>query len=73
MVLGPTRVLNPKCILIGSADIAGLTSVTDRQTGRRTDHAIQSVTMSRIHTFYVVLQNGAYIKISCLNQNLLLS
>ena len=26
-----------------------LTSVTDRQTGRRTDHTIQSVTIGRIH------------------------
>jgi len=30
--LGPTQVLNPNGILIGSAVFAGLTSVTDRQT-----------------------------------------
>jgi len=30
--LGPTRVLNPKGISIGSAVFAGVTSVTDRQT-----------------------------------------
>jgi len=30
--LGPTRVLNPNDISIGSAVFAGLTSVTDRQT-----------------------------------------
>jgi len=29
---GPTRVLNPNGILIGSAIFAGLTSVTERQT-----------------------------------------
>jgi len=29
---GPTRVLNPNSISIGSAIFAGLTSVTDRQT-----------------------------------------
>jgi len=35
----PTRVLNPNCISIGSAVLAGLTSVTDRQTlsHRQTD------------------------------------
>jgi len=32
--LGPTRVLNPNGISFGSAVIAGLTSVTDRQTDR---------------------------------------
>jgi len=32
--LGPTRVLNPNGISIGSADFAGLTSMTDRQTDR---------------------------------------
>ena len=30
--LGPTRVLNPNGISIGSAIFAGLTTVTDRQT-----------------------------------------
>jgi len=33
---GPTRVLNPNGISIGSAVVAGLTSVTDRQTDRQT-------------------------------------
>jgi len=33
---GPTRVLNPNGISIGSAVLAGLTSVTDRQTDRQT-------------------------------------
>jgi len=40
---GPTRVLNPNDISIGSAVLAGLTSVTDRQT----DHANRSVTIDR--------------------------
>jgi len=35
--LGPTRVLNPNGISIGSAVFAGLTSMTDRQTDRQTD------------------------------------
>ena len=42
---GPTRVLNPNGISIGSAVLAGLTSVTDRPT----DHATQSVTINRIY------------------------
>jgi len=36
--LGPTQVLNPNGISIGSAVFAGLTSVTDRQT----DHSVSS-------------------------------
>ena len=40
--LGPTLVLNPNGISIGSAVFAGLTSLTDRQTDRRTDHAWRS-------------------------------
>jgi len=47
--LGPTRVLNPNGISIGSAIIAGLTTVTDRQTDRPTDHATRSVTIGRIY------------------------
>jgi len=43
--LGPTRVLHPNSISIGSAIFAGLTSVTDRET----DHATCSVTISRIY------------------------
>jgi len=42
---GPTRVLNPNSISIGSAVLARLTSVTDRQT----DHATRSVTIDRIY------------------------
>jgi len=34
--LGPTRVLNPNAIVIGSTIFAGLTTVTDRQTDRQT-------------------------------------
>ena len=41
----PTRVLDPNGILIGSAVLAGLTSVTDRPT----DHATRSVTIDRIY------------------------
>jgi len=41
--LGPTQVLNPNGISIGSAIFAGLTSVTERQTDRLTDHATQSL------------------------------
>jgi len=43
--LGPTQVLNPNGISIGSAVFAGLTNVTDRQT----DHATQSLTIDRIY------------------------
>jgi len=50
---GPTQVLNPNGISIGSAVLAGLTSVTDRQTDqqkdRPTDHATLSVTIDRIY------------------------
>jgi len=46
---GPTRVLNPKGISIGSAVFAELTSVTDRHTDRPTDHATRSVTIGRIY------------------------
>jgi len=43
--LGPTRVLNPNGISIGSAYFAGFTGVTDRQsTDRPTDHSTRSVT-----------------------------
>jgi len=43
--LGPTQVINPNGISIGSAVFAGLTSVTDRQT----DHATRSLTIDRIY------------------------
>jgi len=46
---GPTRVLNPNGISIGSAVFAGLTSVTDRPTNRQTDHATRSVTTDLIY------------------------
>jgi len=50
---GPTRVLNLNGISIGSAVLAGLTNVTDRQTVRPTDrpteHATRSVTIDRIY------------------------
>jgi len=42
---GPTRVINPNDISIGSAVFAELTTVTDRQT----DHATRSVTIDRIY------------------------
>jgi len=43
--LGPTQVLNPNSISIGSAVFAWITSVTDRPT----DHAIRSLTIDRIY------------------------
>jgi len=43
--LGPTRVLNPNGISIGSAVFARLTTVTDRPT----DHATRSVTIGGIY------------------------
>jgi len=48
---GPTGVLNPNGISIGSAVFAGLTSVTDRQTNIPTDHAIRSVRL-HVHKWY---------------------
>ena len=47
--LGPTQVLNPNGISIGAVVFAGLTSVTDRQTDRSTDHASRSLTIDRIY------------------------
>jgi len=47
--LGLTRVLKPNGISIGAAVFAWLTSVTDRQTDRPTDHATRSVTVGRIY------------------------
>ena len=49
---GPTRVLNPNGISIGSAILAGLTSVTDRQTDRQTRYSVGN----NRPTTYVVLQ-----------------
>ena len=47
--LGPSQVLNPNGISIGSAVFAGLTSVTDRPTDRQTDQATRSVTLGRVY------------------------
>jgi len=47
--LGLTRVLKPNGISIGAAVFAWLTSVTDRQTDRPTDHDTRSVTVGRIY------------------------
>jgi len=47
--VGPTRVLNPNGILTGAAVFAGLTSVTDRATDRRTDRPCYSVGNNRLH------------------------
>jgi len=46
---GPTQILNPNGILIGSAIFAGLTSLTDRPTEGQTDHATRSLTIGRIY------------------------
>jgi len=50
--IGPTQVLNPSGILIGSAVFAGLTIMTDRQTDkhtdRQTDHATPAVRIGHI-------------------------
>ena len=50
--LGPTRVLNPNGIWIGSATFVSNRPIhrqTDRQTERQTDHATWSVTIGRIY------------------------
>ena len=60
-MLGPTRVLNPNDISIGSTGFAGLSTVTDRQTDRQTDHATRSVTIGRRLSTHVVLQCGLII------------
>jgi len=52
---GPTRVLNPNGISIGSAVFARLTSVTDRPT----DQATRSVTIGRI---YVRTEGTTYVR-----------
>ena len=46
---GPTRVLNPNSVLIGSAIFAGLTTVTDRPTNRPRYHYL--VCNNRPHYF----------------------
>jgi len=49
---GPTQVLNPNGVSIGSAIFAGLTGVTDRPT----DHATPSVTTGRIDVRSIAMQ-----------------
>jgi len=56
---GPTRLYNPNGISIGSADFAGLTSVTDRPT----DHATWSVTIGRIYVRSTAMRPIIYIAI----------
>jgi len=57
---GPTQVLNPNGISIGSAVFAGITSVTDRPTDRPSDHATRSVpvTTDRIYVTYGLITYG---------------
>ena len=54
---GPTQVLNPNGISIGSADLAGLTSVTDRH--RPTDRPCYLVGNNRPHLQYCRWRSGA--------------
>ena len=49
---GPTRVLNPNGISIGSVVFAGLTSVTDRPT----DHSTRMATTGRIYLHSTAMQ-----------------
>jgi len=58
--LGPTQVLNPNGISIGSAAFAGLTSVTDRQTDRGTDHATRSLTIDRIYVRSTAMRSNSW-------------
>jgi len=53
---GPTPVLNPNSISIGSAILAGLTSVTDRPI----DHATWSVTTDRIYVRSTAMRSKNY-------------
>jgi len=53
---GLTRVLDPNVISIGAAVFARLTSVTDRQTERPTDHATRSVTIGCIYVRSTAMQ-----------------
>jgi len=67
---GPTRVLHPNGISIGSAVLAGLTSVTDRPT----DHVTWSVTIDRIYVRNTAMRsNNSTLrdKQSCLLNRLL--
>ena len=63
---GPTRVLNPIGISIGSAVFAGLTSVTDRPT----DHATRSVTIDRVYCTSKYGQCGVIIMAVALSRGL---
>ena len=49
---GPTRVLNPNCISIGSGVFARLTIVTDRPT----DHATRWVTIGRMYVLSTAIR-----------------
>jgi len=49
---GPTRVLNPNCISIGSGVFARLTIVTDRPT----DHATRLVTIGRMYVLSTAIR-----------------
>jgi len=53
---GPIGILNPNAISIGSFIFAWLTSVTDWQTDRQTDHATRSVTIGRIYVRSTVVR-----------------
>ena len=52
----PTQVLNPNGSSIDAAVFAGLTSVTDQQTDRPTDHATRSVRIGRIYVRSTVMR-----------------
>ena len=60
---GPTRVLNPNGISIGTGIFAGLTSMTDRQTDRQTDHAIRSLTIGSIYVRSTAMRPNNYVDI----------
>ena len=65
--LGPTQVLNPNGISIGSAVFAGLTSVTDRATDRptdrQTDHATQCLSIDRIYVRSTAMRSNNNAKV----------
>jgi len=58
--LGSSQVLNPDGISIGSAVFAGLTSVSDRQTDRQTDHATRSLTIDRIYVRSTTMRSNNF-------------
>jgi len=58
---GPTQVLNPNSSSIGAPVFAGLTSVTDQQTDRPTDHTTRSVRIGRIYAHSTAMRpNNEY-------------